>query len=51
MACASSSGAEVFNGRWKSMPCAAASNSMATMVPEFRAISPRRRAAKVAMET
>ena len=39
------------SGRWKSMPCAAASNSMPMIVAVFIAISCNRRAAKVDMLT
>src|SRR5271156_4132479 len=45
------SGALVAQGAWNSMPWAAARNSMATMLAVLKAMSCRRRAAKVAMET
>src|SRR5258708_7578354 len=51
IACASSSGFEVLRGRRKSIPCAAANSSMATIIAVLPAMSPRRRAAKVAIET
>jgi hypothetical protein len=39
------------SGRRKSIPCAAASSSIATMFAVLSAMSPRRRAAKVAIDT
>lgn len=42
---------EVFSGAWKSIPWAAANSSMPTTPAELAVMSPRRRAAKVAMLT
>jgi hypothetical protein len=49
--CARSSGTDDCSGRRKSIPCAAASNSIATMPAVLRAMGSRRRAALVDMLT
>jgi hypothetical protein len=51
MACASSSVRDDLRGRRKSMPCAAARSSIATIAAVLSAMSARRRAAKVAIDT